>query len=302
MSKNLAASGDKNNITFSIIGGDKRNIALAEMLFRRGHTVKAFGFANSGTELSFQCRHLSEALKDTKFVIGPTPCALSGGILNAPFHGESLYLEDLFRKLSPEQVFISGYVKPRVFKLARECNVQLIDMLAREELLVLNAIPTAEGAIKIAIEETDITLHGSRVMVIGYGRIGKVLCRMLAGMGANVTAVVDTGEARANVVSAGHESVYYTDIDDYLSKNDIIFNTVPKILLNERNLIFVKTSALIIDLASPPGGVELEASHRLGLKTLFASSLPGKVAPVTAAEYILATINRIVAEVEDNAD
>ncbi|MCL1842461.1 MAG: dipicolinate synthase subunit DpsA [Defluviitaleaceae bacterium] len=280
--------------SFAVVGGDKRNIALAKKLFLLGFDVKLFGF--EGFELPMLCKNLANTVSGASYIIGPTPCSLGGGALNAPFNNGSLYVEDLFRLMKPRQVFIAGFVQPEVTGLADEYDIKVIDMLCREELLVLNAIPTAEGAIKIAIEETEITLHGSRMLVIGYGRIGTVLCRMLSGMGAKVSAIVNTSHAAALAESAGCDVVPFEEMNDALPHADVIFNTVPTILLDETNLNRVRKSTLIIDLASTPNGVDAVAARALGLKTLFACSLPGLIAPVTTAEYILATIQKIIAE------
>jgi dipicolinate synthase subunit A len=159
-----------------------------------------------------------------------------------------------------------------------------------------NAIPTAEGAIKIAIEETDITLHSHPMLIIGYGRIGTVLSSMLRGMGAQVRVVVNSAQAAARVRSGGHEAVFFEDMDSALSHVAVIFNTVPQILLDKRNMHLIGKKTLIIDLASPPYGVEASDSRAFGLKVLFASSLPGKIAPVSTAGYIIDTINRVIEE------
>ena len=169
-------------------------------------------------------------------------------------------------------------------------------MLSREELLVANAIPTAEGAIKIAIEETDITLHNNNMLIIGYGRIGTVLCTMLRGMGAYVSTIVNSSHAAALARSCGHKAIFYEDMDTHLKEADVIFNTVPEILLDKRNMKHIRKDTLIIDLASPPYGVDVNASRDFGLKVLFTNSLPGKIAPVTTAGYILETVNHIIAE------
>jgi len=268
------------------------------MLYLQGYQVKLFGFVNNERELPMQCKLLNETISEAQYIIGPTPCSLGGGALNAPFHNSPLYVEDLFRLIKPWQTFIAGYVKPEVSALAKEYNIQLIDMLKREELLVLNAIPTAEGALKIAIEETDITLHGNQMMVIGFGRIGTALCKMLSGIGAKVCAVVNSAHAAALAKSTGYEVIFFKDINSNLHRADVIFNTVPTILLDEHNLPIVRKSTLIIDLASPPNGVDASVSRALGLKALFTNSLPGKVAPITTASYILDTVNQIISELE----
>jgi dipicolinate synthase subunit A len=193
---------------------------------------------------------------------------------------------------------LAGVINPELLQLAAKYNIHVIDMLKREELLIKNAIPTAEGAIKIAIEETDITLHGNRMMVIGYGRIGKVLSAMLRGLGAKVTAVVNNSEAAATAESSGHKALYYEDMESKLKQSDVIFNTVPEILLNKNNMRHIRKNTLIIDLASPPYGVEVNDSRDFGLKVLYTNSLPGKIAPVTTASYILGTVNSILSELE----
>jgi len=133
-------------------------------------------------------------------------------------------------------------------------------------------------------------------MIIGYGRIGTVLCRMLKGIGAKVHTVVNSTHAHAEATSAGHHAICLDDMNRYLSEMDVIYNTVPSILLDESNMHLINHKTLIIDLASPPYGVDITTGRDLGLKILFSSSLPGKIAPVTTANYIISTINQIISE------
>ena len=284
--------------TFSVIGGDKRNIALAEMLVGQGHTVKLFGFVNYERETPAQCKNLYEAVSGADYIIGPIPCSHNGCVLNAPYHNAAIEVEDLFRLIKPHQMFLAGVVKPELFTLADKYGFRAVDMLSREDLLILNAIPTAEGAIKIAIEETEITLHGSQMLVIGYGRVGKALAQMLRGIGAKVTVVVNKSEAAARAVGSGHTPVYFEDMDGALKQAEVIFNTVPHTLLDKSNMRHVRKDTLIIDLASPPYGVDANDSRDFGLKVLYTNSLPGKIAPVTTASYILDTVRHIIAEAE----
>jgi len=283
---------------FTVVGGDKRNIALAKMLSGQGHIIKLFGFVNYERETPIQCKNMYEAINDADFIIGPIPCSHNGSALNAPFHNAPIYVEDLFRLIKPRQVLMAGYIKPETMLLANKYSIHAIDLLNREELLVSNAIPTAEGAIKIAIEETDITLHGNRMLVIGYGRIGKVLSGMLRGIGAQVSVVVNKNEASALAKSNGHNAVFFTDMDAHLKHADVIFNTVPKILLDKGNMKHIRKETLVIDLASPPYGVDVNDSRDFGLKVLYTNSLPGKIAPITTASYILETVNHVIAELE----
>ena len=280
--------------SIAVIGGDKRNLALASLLFQEGHEVRLFGFEKYQQELPFKCKNLTETLRNAEYIIAPTPLELSTGVLNAPFHGKTIYLEDLFRQIGEGQTVIAGYVKAEAQQLAARHGVKIVDMLRREDLLMLNAIPTAEGALQIAIAETEITLHNAEVMVIGYGRIGKVLSRMLQAIGAKVVVITNSKQVHAEATAAGYFAADFAGLDAHLPVADIIFNTVPKILLDKANLPLVKRDSLIIDLASPPYGTDATAARGLGLRVLFSSSLPGKVAPVTTAMYIKAVIEDIM--------
>ena len=282
--------------SFAIIGGDKRNIALAQLLFEQGHDVRMFGFEKYEREFFMHCKNIGEVIAGANYIIGATPCSHGGEILNAPFHAKPLSAKSVFELIQPHQIFIAGHVSEAIHEAALKYSVQLVDMLEREELLILNAIPTAEGAIKIAIEETDFTLHASEIMVIGYGRIGQVLCRMLAGIGARVTTVVNSPHAYAHAKSASHNPVYFEDIKPHLSGMAVVYNTVPKAVLDASNMSLLKNNVLIIDLASPPYGVDSAVARDLGLRVLYSTSLPGKVAPATTAKYMLDTVWQIIEE------
>ena len=161
-----------------------------------------------------------------------------------------------------------------------------VDIIQREEFAVLNAIPTAEGAIKIAIEETDKTIHGSNVAILGFGRIGKVLANMLKGFSANIYCMARKQSDIAWVKAYGCHPVEAEKLEEYLPNMDIIMNTVPKVILKEKQFQMLKKNCFIIDLASAPGGVDFEVAKELGIKTNWALALPGKIAPESAAEYI----------------
>ena len=146
------------------------------------------------------------------------------------------------------------------------------------------------------MEETTRTIHDSNIMVMGYGRVGKILANMLKGIGANVYC-----EARKNVDLAwikayGYTPVHLNEIEKVLGKMDIIINTIPHVILDEQKLEKIDKDCLIIDLASNPGGVDRTVAKKHGLKTIWALSLPGKVAPLTSAEFIKDTIYNIFKE------
>ena len=169
--------------------------------------------------------------------------------------------------------------------------------MKREELAVLNTISTAEGAIEIAIANTNKIIHGSKVLILGFGRIGKVLARKLAGLSAKVTCAARKDEDLAWIKAYGHNEININTLGENLGEFDIIINTVPHLILNKERMQYVKEDCLLIDLASNPGGIDKKEAKERNLKLIWALALPGKVAPVTTAEFIKDTIYNILKEV-----
>ncbi|NLK86841.1 MAG: dipicolinate synthase subunit DpsA [Clostridiaceae bacterium] len=282
---------------YTVIGGDLRNVKLAEAIVSDGNQVNLFGFEKAGFETTLdEIEDLDAAIDDSQIVIGPLPCTNDNEVLNTPFHKNKIYINEVFRKMKKNQLFIAGRISDRITQMAKAYNVYTIDLLEREEMAVLNCIPTAEGAIQIAMEELPVTLNGSKILILGYGRLGKVLTRMLSGIGAEVWAEARKFSDLAWMKANGINAVHINDLDDYLGRMDVIYNTIPSRILNSDRLEKLGRECLVIDLASKPGGVDFDRAKLLGIKVIWALSLPGKVAPVTAANYMKQTIYNIIEE------
>lgn len=145
----------------------------------------------------------------------------------------------------------------------------------------------------LAIEKSSITLHNSNCLVLGFGRIGKILSKMLAGIGANVYCEARKDSDIAWIKSNGYKPIHLKDLDEYLNRFDFIFNTIPYLVLDEKRLKLIKRECLLIDLASKPGGIDFEKAKNMELQTEWALALPGKVAPKTAAKYLYDVIINI---------
>lgn len=159
-----------------------------------------------------------------------------------------------------------------------------------------NAVPTAEGAIEIAITETPFTIHGSKSLVLGYGKIGKILSKDLYALGAQTYVEARKYADLAMIEGHGYEPLPLDNLKDHIHEFDIIFNTIPSLILDDEILTKVKKDALIIDLASKPGGIDFDAAKTYGLKVIWALSLPGKIAPVSSGAIIKDTIMNIIKE------
>ena len=285
------------NKKFAVIGGDSRSIELARQLKADGHIVNIYGFDNAILPQDVKNQEsLQSAMDGCEIIIGPVPCSNDGETVNTPFSANKISLADMFKAITKDQIFIAGRIIEKIQRALQVFNVHYLDILDREEVSIMNAIPTSEGAIKIAIEKTPITLHDSNIMVIGFGRIGKVLSKMLAGIGSNVFVVARRCEDLAWISSYGYKEVLTDNLAGSLPNMEIIFNTVPAPILTKDILSHVKKDCLIIDLASAPGGVDFIEADKLGLQTVWALSLPGKVAPTTCAKFIKDAIYNIINE------
>ena len=284
--------------SFAVLGGDLRQVRIANELVKEGYGVKVFGF-NKNIDFHNEitvANDLLDAVKDMDIIVLPLPCSIDNESLNTPLFDEKIYLNDIFKILTKNQILVGGRISKKIHNLADVYNIYVVDYFEREELTVYNAIPTAEGAIQIAMEELPITLHGSKCLVLGFGRIGKVLSKMLFALGADVTVEARKYEDLAWIKTYGYKAVHLSELKNVIGQFDVIFNTVPSVILNSDILSQIQKDCLVIDLASKPGGVDFEMARDLGIKTIWALSLPGKVAPNTAGDIIKETILNIIDE------
>ena len=283
----------------SIVGGDLRIIRLIEMLIADGYKVYTYGLEMSEELLQMDiemCSTIEETVSYSKVVVGPIPLSSDRKNVSTPFSKVKIPLEEFLKVLKGKKLIAGNILEFFKEELNKE-DIQYIDLIKREEFAVLNAIATAEGTIQIAMEETQRTVHGSKVLIMGFGRIGKVLAKMLDGIGAKVSCEARKDEDLAWVKAYGFEPIHLNNLDSKISEFDIIINTIPFQILNSDRLELVKKDVVLIDLASNPGGVDRKVAKEKGLKLIWALSLPGKVAPLTSADFIKEVLYHVLEEV-----
>lgn len=287
----------KKNPCIALIGGDNRQGYLADALARDGMDVIVNGLEKfPGLHKARFLSDTAEAIELADIVILPVPVSHDGVTVNAPYSYSVIYLSDVLAAAAPDQLILGGKIDPGFKGSLADQGLHAIDYLDREELSIRNAIPTAEGALAIAIDETSVTLFGSKCLVIGYGRLGKVLAAYLKDLGAQTTVSARKQADLAWILAAGCRPVRTADIYGDLGSYDVIFNTVPALILGRRELQKCRQDAVLIDLASSPGGLDYDAAQQLGIKAIQALSLPGKIAPASAALIIKDTILNIIRE------
>lgn len=285
----------KHELTFWVVGGDMRQAHLAQLLAQDGHTVCTYALEQGGHAApDAQIVSSLETISQADCVIFPLPVCSAPGLLSTPLSEREHALAPIPALLSSAQMICGGRFDPDTLREFARHGLTVHDYLMREELTIANAVPTAEGAIQIAMEELPITIHGARVLVIGYGRVGRLTAQRFAVLGAGVSVAARSYEQLAWARAAGLDAVHTQQLADVLGDFELVINTVPARLLEREALAKLKCDALIIDLASKPGGVDMEEAARLGKRVIWALSLPGKVAPVTAGACIRDTVYNIL--------
>ena len=285
-----------------VIGGDARQYYLALALAKEGFSVSAYGLPEERTEnirtdlteigITVHTQ-LITALTAQNTVILPFPLSPDGITLNCTAE-EKPSLRDIFSAISQTcgsgATVLAGAVKERSREIAASFSLEVTDYGAMEEIASENAVPTAEGAIEVAMNHMNVTVRGSRFAVIGYGRCGSELARLLRAMGAEVCGVARSGKDRAKMRNDTVIPHDFDQIAQVTNSSVITFNTVPFNVFDCHILSQLDPDTVIIELASAPGGVNRECAARYGVKVIHAPSLPGKYAPKTAAEIIARAI------------
>lgn len=285
-------------IRVAVLGGDERELVLIPALAGAGAEVVAAGYSPrpelAGIKL---VATVAEAVEGAQVIILPMPGTDDQGVVRAIFASEKLQItQEVFGRLAPETLVIIGTAKPFLRQWAARFGFRLVEIAEEDEVAILNAIPTAEGALEMAMHMLPITIHGCEAFVLGFGRIGQVLAERLAGLRARITVVARSRAALAKACAAGYSTCAFTDLAGEIGRAQVVFNTVPALVLTEAVLARTAPEVLIIDLASAPGGTDFQAAQRLERKAVLAPGLPGKVAPLTAGRVLAAVIPRVIRE------
>jgi len=288
----------RRDIKLAFAGGDMRQIYCAKRIADEGFETAIYGFGKDICDIGLctKCVTLTDVLEKADVVVLPLPVSNDGVIINTPLSEKTVKLDDVLALSSGAKLILYGGSCPKIEQHCRKYGIDCADYSKRESFQILNAEPTAEGAIAIAVNEMQKTLWGSTALVIGYGRIGKLLSKYLCTFGAKVYSSARKQSDLAYIRLSESTAVHTNDISRILPECDLILNTVPKTLLKDELLDLIRKDALVIDLASKPGGIDFKPAKEKGLNVIWALSLPGKTAPVSAGEILADTVLEMLYE------
>ena len=278
----MAHGGDA-ELKFAVIGGDRRAALLCRLLAADGHRVHSYALEHA--ELPAEIPRtgcLQGCLYGADVAVLPTPAEKSG-LLNTPYAAAPCPMETLLDTLWPGQLLCGGLIGKDRCRAVVKNGVTVRDFMKTPAFVTANAALTAEGAVGLLLLESERALLGSRVLVCGWGRIGRVLALRLLGMGARVTAAARSAAQRAEARALGCEALDFKDLATALPGCDFAVNTVPARVLSEAQLCCLPEGTLLLELASSPGGFDRTTAENLGLHAVAAPGLPGRSAPLAAA-------------------
>ncbi|MGE5557547.1 MAG: dipicolinate synthase subunit DpsA [Bacillota bacterium] len=281
--------------SITVAGGDERQLAVVRVLVEGGFQVRLIGLGKGGNMPVFYGDTWQEALDGASLLLLPISGVSLHGEIKTVVRGDNLFLDDEFWRYIPEQtVVLTGSWPCHLRKNAAAKNLRVFEYAEMDEIAVPNAIPTAEGALQIAINELPITIHGSNVLILGFGRVAVAAARLFASAGASVYIAARRPEARAIATLSGYRGINLPDLKDFVGRMDLIINSIPSLVLTRNELEHVSRDSLIVDLASAPGGVDFMAAKEFGVKAVLALGLPGKVAPKTAGQILASTLPAMI--------
>lgn len=277
------------NHNILVIGGDERYVEVIQQLKSNGVKIQVCGFE----KLPQQMDVLHTTLENVDFrkldaiLLPVSGTNEQGKIELAPFSKNDLLLTEQMIKQTPEHCTIyTGISGAFLDWLAERTGRTLVRLFKRDDMAILNSIPTAEGTLEIAMRETDTMIHGSNVLVLGFGRVGVTVAHLFQNVGAHVGVSARKASDLARCTEMRMSPVKFEDLFNEVDSYDLIINTIPHQVIDSQILAFINSSTLIIDLASAPGGVDFKKAQEKGIKAIHALGLPGKVAPKSAGRLI----------------
>ena len=265
----------KKALNFAVVGGDERQIFAAKRLCERGHKAELFMQANGKPYA---------ALKETQadVYLLPIPLTRDGKTIFAPKSEEKIEISSFLQDVPQEALLFAGGT-------ADFSDARLIDYAKNEDFALYNAIPTAEGALLLALQNLGRTVCGEQTAIIGFGKVGRETARIFHAVGACVTVFARRKEIREEARLLGYETADISELSARAGNYGLWLNTVPARIFDDSVLSAVPKNALLLELASAPYGFDLGEARAFGLHAILAGGLPGRFFPETAGVAVADT-------------
>ncbi|MBU8877884.1 dipicolinic acid synthetase subunit A [Bacillus sp. FJAT-29790] len=284
-------------IQIAVIGGDARQLEIIRKLTELDAKLSLIGFEQLDHAFTGAVK---EKIDEVEFsnkdvLILPVPGTGLDGQIETIFSNEKVYLlKEMLMETPPHCTVYSGISNSYLNSITKQANRRLVQLFERNDVAIYNSIPTVEGTIMMAIQHTDITIHGSNIMILGLGRTGMSLARTFYALGAKVKVGARKTEHFARITEMGLTPFHLDELEVEVRDTDICINTVPHLIVTASVISKMPVHTLIIDLASKPGGTDFRYAEKRGVKALLAPGLPGIVAPKTAGQILANVLSQLI--------
>lgn len=276
-----------------VMGGDSRQYYVAEALQKNGYAVCCYGvpMKEKGKLEELKTIAVKQQMGEADLIVLPIPVSVDGKTVKQETADDVVLLSELYENLKEGQKIYGGLFSEQLIKTCKDKGALLYDLMKDESVAIGNAIATAEGAVVEALLLGEETLHGKECLVIGYGKCGSVLADKLKGLQAKVTVMARNAVSRAKARAMGYEvrELFGRGVEQ-AEKYTYVFNTAPALVLTEQVLSSFDRRAIIIDIASKPGGTDFDYCRYAGIRAKLSLGLPGKYAPKTSGEILAEAI------------
>lgn len=274
--------------SFLFIGGDKR----------RGFAVDYIKAAGYKVTVAEDCADFENMAKVADYIVLPLPVSRDGINVNSPLSMAPVSLKRVFRAVNAGQTVFAGMPDTEFADKIKCKGVKLYDYYQNEALTIFNSVSTAEGVIHEIIGSTEINIQGAKTALFGYGRSASAIAKRLVALGAEVWVFARSERDRAAAESDGCKAVHLNRKTESGADFDVVVNTIPSLVVTADFVEKLPASALIVEIASAPYGVDFSAAEEKGIRAVKAPSLPGRCAPKSAGEAIARTILNAIKEAE----
>lgn len=286
-------------LNIAILGGDARQLEVIRTLVELEAKLFLVGYEQLDHAYKSSVKVESDHIKLDQMdaVILPVSGTGGNGQIEAVFSNREIKLtKEMVASTPPHCVFYSGIQTKFLHDLMTSTNRKLIPLLDRDDVAIYNSIPTAEGTIMLVIQHTDYTIHGSNIAVLGFGRTGMTVARAFQALGGKVKVGSRHLNDFARITEMSLTPFHTDQLKNELQDIDICINTIPALILTPHVLSNMPVHALIIDLASKPGGTDFRYAEKRGMKAILALGLPGIVAPKTAGQILANSLTSLLKE------
>lgn len=281
----------------AVIGGDARQLEIIRKLTELDAKLSLVGFEQLDHAFTGAVKEKVDEVDFSQIdsIILPVPGTNLEGHVETIFSNEKVVLiEEMLMKTPAHCTIYSGISNAYLSGITKKANRRLVQLFERDDVAIYNSIPTVEGTIMMAIQHTDFTIHGSRVAVLGLGRVGMSVARTFQALGAKVKVGARKSEHLARITEMALEPFHLNNLETEVKDVDILINTIPMMIVNATVISKMPAHTLIIDLASKPGGTDFRYAEKRGIKALLAPGLPGIVAPRTAGQILANVLSQLL--------